>query len=65
METPIKPIRVIDMDQNDSIDDKKPKKKRVSDIVYYIIYILILGLILATFFFLYKFLVYETGGTLM
>ncbi len=52
METPIKPIRVIDMDQNDSIYDKKPKKKRVSDIVYYVIYVLILALIVSVFFFL-------------
>jgi hypothetical protein len=28
-----------DMGQNDSIDDKKPKKKRASHILYYVIYI--------------------------
>ncbi len=33
----IGPIRGVDMDQNDSTDDKKPKKKRVSDKVYYAI----------------------------
>ncbi len=53
MGIPIKPMREINMDRNDSIRDMKPKKKRVSDIVYYVIYILILGLILAIFFFLF------------
>jgi hypothetical protein len=41
------------MDQNDSTDDKKPKKKRVSDKVYYGIYIFILTLIGSIVFFLY------------
>ena len=58
----IKPIRRINMDHNDSIDDKKPKKKRVSNIVYYAIYIFIHALILATVFFLYKFIKQEISG---
>ncbi len=40
----------------------KPKKKRVSDIVYYVIYALLLALILATFFFLYKVVEFEMSG---
>ena len=39
------------MDKNDSVDDKKPKKKGVRDIVYYAIYVFILALIGAIFFF--------------
>ncbi len=41
------------MDQDDSTDDKKPNKKRVSDKVYYVIYIFILTLIGSIVFFLY------------
>ena len=44
------------MDQYNSIYDKKPKKKRVGDIVYYVIYVFILALVASTFFFLYKLL---------
>jgi hypothetical protein len=40
----------------------KPKKKRVSDIVYYVIYALLLALILATFPFLYKEVEFEMSG---
>jgi len=43
----------MNLGQNDSFDDKKPKKRRVSDIVYYVIYVFILALIGALFFFLY------------
>jgi len=49
----IRQKRGIDMDQDDSTDDKKPKKKRVSDKVYYVIYMLILTLIGSIVFFLY------------
>ena len=49
----IRQIRWIDMDQNDSTDDKKRKKKRVSVKVYYVIYIFILTLIGSIVFFLY------------
>ncbi len=49
----IRQKRGIDMDQNDSTDDKKPKKKRISDKVYYGIYIFILTLIGSIVFFLY------------
>ena len=59
---PIKSIRETKIDQNDSIDDKKPKKKRVGGIVYYVIYILLLALILATFLFIYKFIEYDMSG---
>jgi flagellar basal body-associated protein FliL len=44
------------MDQNNSIDDKKPKKKRVSDIVYYVIYVFVLVSIGAAVYFFYKFI---------
>ena len=49
----IRQKRGIDMDQDDSTDDKKPKKKRVSNKVYYVIYIFILTLIGSIVFFLY------------
>ena len=49
----IRQKRGIDMDQDDSTDDKKPKKKRVNDKVYYVIYIFILTLIGSIVFFLY------------
>jgi hypothetical protein len=49
----IRQKRGIDMEQNDSTDDKKPKKKRISDKVYYGIYIFILTLIGSIVFFLY------------
>jgi RecA/RadA recombinase len=39
-----------DMGQNDSIDDKKPKKKRASHILYYVIYIAILVVLGAVVF---------------
>ena len=38
------------MGQNDSIDDKKPKQKRASHILYYVIYIAILVVIGAVVF---------------
>lgn len=41
------------MDQNDSTDDKKRKKKRVSVKVYYVIYIFVLTAIGSAVFFLY------------
>jgi predicted nucleic acid-binding Zn ribbon protein len=50
------------MDQYNSIYNKKPKKKRVSDIAYYVIYALLLALILATFFFLYTVVGFEMSG---
>ena len=46
-------IGEIDMGQNDSIDDKKPKKKRASHILYYVIYIaipVVIGAVAFTFF---------------
>ncbi len=49
----IRQKRGLDMDQDDSTDDKKPNKKRVSDKVYYVIYIFILTLIGSIVFFLY------------
>jgi len=52
----IKPFRKINMVQNNSIDDKKPKKKRISDIVYYLIYVFVLASIGAAVFFFYKFI---------
>jgi len=61
----MKPIRKINMDQYNLSFNKKPKKKRLSDIVYYVIYALLLALILATFFFLYKLLEFEMSGKVM
>lgn len=53
------------MDQYNLSCNKKPKKKRLSDIVYYVIYALLIALILATFFFLYKLLEFEMSGKVM
>lgn len=47
---------------DNGFDNMKPKKKRVSDIVYYVIYALLLALILATFPFLYKEVEFEMSG---
>ncbi len=47
---------------DNGFDNMKPKKKRGSDIVYYVIYALLLALILATFSFLYKVVEFEMNG---
>jgi hypothetical protein len=39
------------VDPHNSIDAKKPKKKRLRGILYYVIYALLLALILAAFYF--------------
>lgn len=54
------------MDHNDPlypIYDKKSKKQKLRDIVYYVIYALIIALVGATCFFMYKLIQYDfTGG---
>ncbi len=55
------------MDHNDPlypIHDRKSKKKKIGDIVYYVLYAILFALVGATFFFIYKVIQYEMTGRL-
>ena len=55
------------MNHNDPLfpnHDRKSKKKKMDDIMYYVLYAILFALVGATFFFIYKVLQAHMGGRL-